>query len=95
MSYMTKSMYDAQLEVFRNVTAALDSSEKQRLRMLDITKLAQERPDAHPDAYRNPHPFANNASTQKKVVRDCLHWCLPGPVDTWNDLLVHSLSDYF
>ncbi|KAE9591921.1 putative PC-Esterase [Lupinus albus] len=44
---------------------------------LDVTKLALLRPDAHPRAYINHFPYAN----------DCVHWCLPlpGPINTLNE----------
>ena len=61
---------------------------KERLKLLGITDLAQVRADGHPNNYREEHK--NKA---KKLPSDCLHWCLPGPIDTWNDLLVQSLHN--
>ena len=55
-----------------------------RLEVLDVTKLALLRPDGHPGAYRNPFPFANGVP--KSVQNDCVHWCLRGPIDTWNEV---------
>ncbi|KAH1259560.1 Protein trichome birefringence-like 26 [Glycine max] len=40
------------------------------------------RPDGHPGPYRQFHPLPN-----AKVQNDCLHWCLPGPFDSWNDII--------
>ncbi|KAK6133717.1 hypothetical protein DH2020_032627 [Rehmannia glutinosa] len=56
-----------------------------RFEGLDITKLALLRPDGHPGPYMNAFPFANGIS--ERVQNDCVHWCLPGPIDTWNEIL--------
>lgn len=49
-------------------------------RVLDITRMSEFRADAHP------------STTGGKKHDDCMHWCLPGPTDTWNDLLALSLE---
>ncbi|KAF9587694.1 hypothetical protein IFM89_004526 [Coptis chinensis] len=50
-------------------------------RILDITRLSEFRADAHPSAAGG------------KKHDDCMHWCLPGITDTWNDLLIAYLND--
>lgn len=57
-----------------------------RLEALDITRLSSLRPDGHPGAYMYANPFANGIP--EHVHNDCVHWCLPGPVDTWNQILL-------
>lgn len=57
-----------------------------RIRALDVTKLSLLRPDGHPGPYLYPNPFADGI--QERVQNDCVHWCLPGPVDTWNEILL-------
>jgi hypothetical protein len=61
-----------------------------RFEVLDVTKLALLRPDGHPSAYMNPFPFANGVS--KHVQNDCVHWCLPGPIDTWNEIFLEIMK---
>ncbi|CAA0818298.1 Protein ALTERED XYLOGLUCAN 4 [Striga hermonthica] len=61
-----------------------------RLEALDITKLTLLRPDGHPGPYMNPFPFANGVS--ERVPNDCVHWCLPGPIDTWNEILLDVIK---
>ncbi|XP_075644418.1 protein trichome birefringence-like 25 [Castanea sativa] len=56
------------------------------LKLLDTTRLSVLRPDGHPGPYRQFQPFAKDKNA--KVQNDCLHWCLPGPIDSWNDLLM-------
>lgn len=72
-------------------TGELSPPRQSRLKLLDITELAQLRADGHPNAYMNFQPFAKEYT--KRVINDCLHWCLPGPIDVWNDILVESLHD--
>lgn len=49
--------------------------------VLDITHLSEYRADAHP----------SNAGGKKHD--DCMHWCLPGITDTWNDLFAAYLNN--
>ncbi|WVZ12982.1 hypothetical protein V8G54_017512 [Vigna mungo] len=62
-----------------------------RLELLDVTKQALLRPDGHPGAYMNPFPFANGVP--KAVQNDCVHWCLPGPIDTWSEVLLQVMKN--
>ncbi|KAL6518067.1 Xyloglucan O-acetyltransferase 1 [Orobanche minor] len=57
---------------------------KVRFEALDVSKMAFMRPDGHPGPYMNPYPFANGVAD--RVQNDCVHWCLPGPIDAWNDI---------
>ncbi|XXG55388.1 hypothetical protein AAC387_Pa03g3070 [Persea americana] len=57
---------------------------------LDITKLSLMRPDGHPGPYMYPFPFANGVP--ERVQNDCVHWCLPGPIDTWNEILLEVMK---
>ncbi|KAH9314168.1 hypothetical protein KI387_022795 [Taxus chinensis] len=43
-------------------------------RLLDITYMSEFRADAHP------------STSGGKKHEDCMHWCLPGITDYWNDL---------
>ncbi|KAK3223260.1 hypothetical protein Dsin_010285 [Dipteronia sinensis] len=61
-----------------------------RLEALDVTKLSLMRPDGHPGPYMHPNPFADGI--KERVQNDCVHWCLPGPVDTWNQILLEIIK---
>ncbi|KAF8772548.1 hypothetical protein HU200_005505 [Digitaria exilis] len=61
-----------------------------RIEVLDVTKLAWMRPDGHPSVYMNYHPFEHGVP--ERMYSDCLHFCLPGPVDTFNEILVQILK---
>ncbi|XP_023746112.1 protein trichome birefringence-like 23 isoform X1 [Lactuca sativa] len=72
--------------------AKAKASEKgKKLKLLDVMPLSLVRPDGHPGPYRYFYPFAKDKKA--KVQYDCLHWCLPGPIDQWNDLLMKVVVD--
>ncbi|XP_030540455.1 protein trichome birefringence-like 33 [Rhodamnia argentea] len=60
--------------------------------LLNITQLSSYRKDAHTSIYKKQwskltaEQLANPAS-----YADCVHWCLPGLQDTWNELLFTKL----
>ncbi|WMV52192.1 hypothetical protein MTR67_045577 [Solanum verrucosum] len=60
--------------------------------VLNITQLSDYRKDGHPSIYRKfwealtPERLADPAS-----YSDCIHWCLPGVPDVWNELLFQFL----
>ncbi|MED6111092.1 Xyloglucan O-acetyltransferase 1 [Stylosanthes scabra] len=63
-----------------------------RFEALDVTKLALLRPDGHPGPYMNPYPFAKGVP--ERVQNDCVHWCLPGPIDTWNEIFLEMIKKW-
>ncbi|CAL9007427.1 unnamed protein product [Prunus brigantina] len=81
-------MRNIELEEFEKA-AAKGSEEGMNLKLLDTTHLSLLRSDGHPGPYRQFQPFAKDKNA--KVQNDCLHWCLPGPIDTWNDLVMELL----
>ncbi|KAJ8629899.1 hypothetical protein MRB53_023222 [Persea americana] len=52
------------------------------VRLLDITALSQLREEGHISLY---------SLKASDGVQDCLHWCLPGIPDTWNEILYAQL----
>uniref|UniRef100_A0A0R0EFG4 Uncharacterized protein n=1 Tax=Glycine max TaxID=3847 RepID=A0A0R0EFG4_SOYBN len=60
-----------------------------KLRLMDITEAFQYRHDGHPGPYRSPDPnkITKRGPDGRPPPQDCLHWCMPGPVDTWNELV--------
>uniref|UniRef100_A0A0A9DRV2 Trichome birefringence-like C-terminal domain-containing protein n=1 Tax=Arundo donax TaxID=35708 RepID=A0A0A9DRV2_ARUDO len=78
-----------ELEAFNKAVGALRSSvDVERLKLLDTYSLSYLRPDGHVGPYRTPYPFAKGSKNTASIQNDCLHWCVPGPVDAWNDLVV-------
>ncbi|CAF2034281.1 BnaA09g00200D [Brassica napus] len=78
-------MRDVELDVFQNFGEGSTN-----FRLLDTTGMSFLRPDGHPGPYRHPHPFAGG-KVKSSVQNDCLHWCLPGPIDSWNDVMVETI----
>lgn len=68
------------------------SKSKYPITFLNITQLSNYRKDAHTSIYKKqwspltPEQLANPVS-----YADCVHWCLPGLQDTWNELLFAKL----
>ncbi|XP_073011485.1 xyloglucan O-acetyltransferase 4-like [Typha latifolia] len=54
--------------------------------LVDVTKAMMMRPDAHPGTHWN--------NEWMRGYSDCVHWCLPGAIDMWNDLLLAKLIQY-
>lgn len=79
-------MYKIQLEEFK-MGGKIGRKKGLKFRLIDMTQAMLLRPDGHPGKYGH-WPPAEDAS----VISDCVHWCLPGPIDTWNDFLLEMLK---
>ncbi|KAF0901695.1 hypothetical protein E2562_006175 [Oryza meyeriana var. granulata] len=73
-------------EVRRVRETAAASRSGRRFALLDVTKAMMLRADGHPGAHVDRR-------WQKNTVNDCLHWCMPGPVDMWNEVLLQRLTE--
>ncbi|XP_006828123.2 protein trichome birefringence-like 34 isoform X1 [Amborella trichopoda] len=62
---------------------------------LNITQLSEYRKDGHPSIYRKQwEPLKPEQLADPASYADCIHWCLPGVPDTWNELLYASLFSH-
>lgn len=84
---MYKIHRGVELEEFEKA-AVVSGVEEYEAFNLDVNPMSLVRPDGHPGVYGSYQPFSNKNA---KVVNDCLHWCLPNPIDSWNDLLMEML----
>ncbi|XP_051132340.1 protein trichome birefringence-like 28 isoform X2 [Andrographis paniculata] len=59
------------------------------VRLIDITTLSEYRKDAHTSVYtiRQGKLLTPEQKADPATYADCLHWCVPGLPDTWNQLL--------
>ncbi|XP_057491433.1 protein trichome birefringence-like 19 [Actinidia eriantha] len=80
-----------ELESYLTQVEELRAAEKEgrkrglKFRMLDTTEAMVMRPDGHPNHYGHwPH--------ENESIADCVHWCMPGPIDTWNEFLLQMLK---
>ncbi|KAJ1380811.1 PMR5 N-terminal domain [Sesbania bispinosa] len=53
--------------------------------MINTTEIMLLRPDGHPNNF-------GHSRDKNVTINDCVHWCLPGPVDTWNQFLLYMLN---
>lgn len=87
----TNIMHEKQVTGFYR--AIKKGSNKSKLRLMDITEAFGYRHDGHPGPYRSPDPnkITKRGPDGKPPPQDCLHWCMPGPVDTWNELVLEVI----
>ncbi|WVZ90786.1 hypothetical protein U9M48_037053 [Paspalum notatum var. saurae] len=83
MRGVEREFYTSQMKEFRKAAAAGGMD----VVVMDVTAAMRMRPDGHPSRY------GHWPDEKRAMYNDCIHWCLPGPVDVWNDMLLHLLSD--
>lgn len=58
------------------------------VQMLNITQLSEYRKEGHPSIYRKQwEPLTEEQISDPSSYADCIHWCLPGVPDVWNEFL--------
>ncbi|KAK8919210.1 hypothetical protein KSP39_PZI021078 [Platanthera zijinensis] len=97
MEYMDREMWKIMVEEVA-VAAERESGRGSggggvRIEALDVTRMAMMRPDGHPGPYMNRNPFAGGP--KERVQNDCVHWCLPGPIDAWNEILLEMIRTHY
>ncbi|KAJ0989356.1 hypothetical protein J5N97_007712 [Dioscorea zingiberensis] len=57
--------------------------------LLNITQLSEYRKDGHTSVYSEQRGklLTSEQRSQPEIYSDCIHWCLPGVPDTWNEIL--------
>uniref|UniRef100_A0A2P2JUW9 Protein ESKIMO 1-like n=2 Tax=Rhizophora mucronata TaxID=61149 RepID=A0A2P2JUW9_RHIMU len=68
-----------------NVTQTM----KKPVHFLNVTSLSEYRKDAHVSVYTAVDGKLLSPEKKSDLIKyaDCLHWCLPGLPDAWNELL--------
>ncbi|KAJ6869655.1 protein YLS7 [Populus alba x Populus x berolinensis] len=91
----TEIMHKKQITGFDR--AINKATNKSRLKLMDITESFGYRHDGHPGPYRSPDPnkLTKRGPGGRPPPQDCLHWCMPGPVDTWNELVLEIIRRDF
>ncbi|XXG39671.1 hypothetical protein AAC387_Pa01g0572 [Persea americana] len=76
-----------------NVTRAM----KVPIYFLNITTLSEYRKDAHASVYtiRQGKMLTLEQKADPLTYADCIHWCLPGLPDTWNELLYARIASHW
>ncbi|MBA0742913.1 hypothetical protein Gogos_015922 [Gossypium gossypioides] len=58
------------------------------VQMINITQLSDYRKEGHPSIYRKHwETITQQQLSNPKTFSDCIHWCLPGVPDLWNQIL--------
>ncbi|KAE8702605.1 Protein ESKIMO 1 [Hibiscus syriacus] len=88
---LNQSMYldvgtDRRLFVIAN---NITQSMKVKVHFINITSLSEYRKDAHTSVYtiRRGKMLTIEQKADPATFADCIHWCLPGLPDTWNEFL--------
>lgn len=92
----TDVMHEKQIAGFqRAVEKSQNGSAK--LKLMDITEVFAYRADGHPGPFRSPDPnkLTKRGPHGEPPPQDCLHWCMPGPVDIWNEMLLEVIRREF
>lgn len=84
LDWFSLQLYLAQVEEFRSAESE-GAKRGLTFKLLDTTEATNLRADGHPNRY-GYWPYEN------KSIADCVHWCLPGPIDTWNEFLLQMLK---
>lgn len=74
---------NVQVEEFERAKK-LGKMKGKKIGVVDVTRAMLMRPDAHPGLY-----WGNQ---WEGGYNDCVHWCMPGPVDTWSELFLAVLK---
>lgn len=91
----TNIMYEKQVMGFNQATKK--KTNRSKLRLMDITQASGYRSDGHPGPYTSldPYKITERGLDGRPPRQDCLHWCMPGPIDTWNELMLEVLRKEF
>ncbi|KAJ8506476.1 hypothetical protein OPV22_007362 [Ensete ventricosum] len=76
--------------VAKNVTG---STARVPITFIDITTMSEFRKDAHTSVYtvRQGELLTPEQQAKPAEFADCIHWCVPGLPDTWNQILYARL----
>ncbi|KAG7612636.1 PMR5 N-terminal domain [Arabidopsis suecica] len=94
----TEIMHEKQATGFHRAVADDKLGNKsKKLKLMDITEAFGYRHDGHPGPYRSPDPkkITKRGPDGQPPPQDCLHWCMPGPVDTWNEMVLEIIRRDF
>ncbi|CAH8275402.1 unnamed protein product [Arabidopsis lyrata] len=89
----TEIMHEKQATGYNLAVEKVAENLKLKLKLMDITEAFGYRHDGHPGPYRSPDPnkITKRGPDGRPPPQDCLHWCMPGPVDTWNEMVLELI----
>ncbi|PPE02247.1 hypothetical protein GOBAR_DD00706 [Gossypium barbadense] len=71
------------------IASNITQNMKVPVHFIDITSLSEYRKDAHTSVYtiRQGKMLTPEQQAHPATFSDCIHWCLPGLPDTWNEFI--------
>ncbi|CAL9100190.1 unnamed protein product [Musa acuminata var. zebrina] len=77
------------MRMFERAKKAAQSTSRVPIAFVDITTMSELRKDAHTSVHTTRQGAVMTAEQQANpaVYADCIHWCVPGLPDVWNQLL--------
>ncbi|PUV26753.1 hypothetical protein PAHAL_J020100 [Panicum hallii] len=77
------------MRMFDLVVKVASSMEKVPVTVINITRMSDYRKDAHTSLYsiRQGKLLTPKQKADPEKFADCIHWCLPGVPDVWNQIL--------
>lgn len=66
---------------------------KVKVLVINVTQISEHRVDAHTSVYTETDGklLTDTQKADPLHHADCIHWCLPGVPDTWNQILYAHL----
>lgn len=76
-----------------NVVDSIVEKMKVPVTVINITQMSEHRVDAHSSVYTETQGKLLTEEQKADPLRyaDCIHWCLPGVPDTWNQAFLAYL----
>lgn len=80
-------------QMFDLVANLTRSMSKVPVTFIDITRMSEYRKDAHTSVHtvRQGKVLTSKQQADPKTYADCIHWCLPGVPDIWNQILYSKI----
>uniref|UniRef100_A0ACD5YIB5 Uncharacterized protein n=1 Tax=Avena sativa TaxID=4498 RepID=A0ACD5YIB5_AVESA len=77
------------MRIYDMVKSTAESMKKVPVTVIDITRMSDYRKDAHTSIYsfQQGHLLTAKQKADPQKFADCIHWCLPGVPDVWNQVL--------
>ncbi|KAG0454738.1 hypothetical protein HPP92_023687 [Vanilla planifolia] len=77
------------LDIMEAVRDAVNGMKRMKVTLLNITQLSEYRKDGHSSVFteRRGKLLTKEQISEPNAFADCIHWCLPGVPDTWNEIL--------
>ncbi|KAG6489903.1 hypothetical protein ZIOFF_051184 [Zingiber officinale] len=91
---MTGIFLGTDMGMFEQAKRAARSTERVPVAFVDITTMSEFRKDAHTSVYttRQGAVMTPEQQANPAVYADCIHWCVPGLPDVWNQLLYARIT---